>query len=243
MIDSNTKVLTCKNVAEANQPILFVAHDGELEWQFTCGGDEHGEESAVQHVRVWELLRLDASITATFNLPVGFCAERGARELAWSREKLEEEDDDVEAQGLQCLDNVREFGLQIFQIAKSENDDGYSYTVGLLATYDHPEIVVFGQKSAWQSATLNFLAGEIKTGKRFDAGTTHEGILAGFACRFVAVRASRSLDETLPWIAWYYSFASPREEDVPIVQLVWPDKNGHYPDELGYESYRQPLLP
>jgi len=242
VIDSNIEVLTCKNVFETHQPILFVAHDGESEWQFTCGGDEHEDTSVVQRVRLYELLRIDQSIVSTFSLPVGFCAERGAPEQPWSREKLEEEEDDAEALGRECIENVRTSGLQIFQIAKSESDDGYSYTVGLFATFGHPEIVVFGQKAAWQSATLNFLAAEIKSGKRFEAGTTHDGILAGFACRFIAVASPDAVRDYLPWAAWYYEFVAPRDEGAPIVQLVWADKNGRYPSDASYESYRQPLL-
>jgi hypothetical protein len=151
--------------------------------------------------------------------------------------------DGYDAAERKCIEDIEKFGLSIWQISPGEGDDGFSYTVGLFGRHGHPEIVVFGQKPAWQAAMLNLLAEDIQAGKSFGEGALYSDLLPGYQCRFKRVDAIESYRDYLGWDLWYYETVKQLDTPFFALQLIWPDKNGVFPDSPGYNSYRQPILP
>jgi hypothetical protein len=67
---------TCKRVMEEAQPILHVVHDAGGDWQFLCGGDEHGDETVCLLIHPSHLVDRDPSLVALSGLQRGFAAIR-----------------------------------------------------------------------------------------------------------------------------------------------------------------------
>lgn len=66
-------------------------------------------------------------------------------------------------------------------------------------------------------------------------------IIEGDDVRFRPVRERESYAEHVGCALWFYDGTW-----FPLLQLVWPDRQGRFPDEAGFdESFRkgQPLLP
>jgi hypothetical protein len=259
--ESAAVALRCRNVVERGAPILYVSHDRDGDWQVLCGGNEYDDSAQAVISHLEHFVEADASLLSLADLAAGFYAERTDVRSPWMRRKSEDDhersdececgrehdgtkgEDGFDDDERTCIENVRRFGLNILRIGPGHDDDGFAYSVGLFHRYEHPEIIVFGQKPDWQGAMLNVIAERIREGERFREGVPYTDLLEGYACRFRAVRARESYDAYLGWDLWYYSAVSPLESLVPVLQFVWPDKDGRFPDAAGYVGYRQPLIP
>lgn len=70
----NKAVFTCTHILEG-EPILYVSHDMEGDWQFLCCQDNHSEENA-KVVSLKEIVELDNSVNDLYEMPKGVGAER-----------------------------------------------------------------------------------------------------------------------------------------------------------------------
>lgn len=79
----NTACFTCKHILEDKLPVLFVTHDGDDgSWQFLCGANRH-EDSDARIVGLKEMVEIDESLNALYEMPTGVGAEREASGMAW----------------------------------------------------------------------------------------------------------------------------------------------------------------
>jgi hypothetical protein len=122
---------------------------------------------------------------------------------------------------------------------------GYVYTIGLRDLFGFPEVVVCGLTPSAANGLLGELVGLLRDGVALPIGEQFRGLLDGeqrSALVPVDVRAhSDRFDALHDWYGndWYGN------HDVQIVQLVWPDRNGFLPDEVGFDQrlrFAQPLL-
>ncbi len=119
--------------------------------------------------------------------------------------------------------------------ARAAYEAEFSYTVGLCHSYQHPEVVLVG---GWEHALpyLNVVGDLVKDGERFPPGSRTRKVLAGYEVRFDAV-GEQARDLILTWAHW-------ANDRMPFeaVQLVFPDTQGRWPEDLGYHAFSQPLL-
>lgn len=137
------------------------------------------------------------------------------------------------------LDDVEQHGLHIVTVPEDEEGPGFAFSVGLWENFEHPEVILFGLPPDVAIDLLNGLADEVDDGKQFVDGTKHDGLLANYPVRFVAVPREQYRD-FLGTARWAYE-----SDDFPAVQLVWPDKQGRWPWDAGVrEAFRelQPVL-
>ena len=71
----NTACFTCIHVMTMSKPILFVSHDDDSSWEFTCGADGHSEDE-IKIISLEEATDIDSSINELADMPEGVCAER-----------------------------------------------------------------------------------------------------------------------------------------------------------------------
>ncbi len=114
-------------------------------------------------------------------------------------------------------------------------DATFAYTLGLWRTYEHPELILVGR---WRHAHeyLNVLAELIGEGQRFTAGDTTTEVLDGYEVAFGAVSEHRR-KELLTWADWLN-----RRRHFEALQVVLPDRSGHWPQDPQYAGFPQPLL-
>ncbi|MBL8755853.1 MAG: DUF4262 domain-containing protein [Planctomycetes bacterium] len=134
---------------------------------------------------------------------------------------------DMAPEDAKVLDDVDEYGVHIVHVPEDDVGPGFSFTVGLWATWQQAEVVVFGLPQEVAQDLLNGLADEVDDGRRFAAGEKHDGVLVGYPVRFLELAKAR-YGEFLGVAQWAYE-----GEDFPALQLVWPDKQGRWPWDPG----------
>ncbi len=131
---------------------------------------------------------------------------------------------DLTPEQQEVLADVDEQGVHVVHVPRDGGEGpSYSYTVGLWESFQQPEVVVFGMPEDVAQDLLDALADDASEGRVFQAGERHDGLLVGYPVRFFAVPPALKASH-FDVIAWAYEGA-----DVPVVQLVWPDKQGRWP--------------
>jgi hypothetical protein len=139
----------------------------------------------------------------------------------------------------QILGWVEEFGWAVIGIEEDELGPAYAYSVGLWRGLLHPEIVVVGLVSEAAHQLINDVGDAIKAGKRFELGEEYDGLVPGYKVAFVEVHPS-NIGAYLGYACWFN-----REPDFPAYQCVWPDREGRFPWDDGFDEQfrlKQPLL-
>lgn len=127
-------------------------------------------------------------------------------------------------------EGVRKNGFRILAIA--DHKPPFAYTVGLIFTQQHPELMIFGLPEAGPSI-LRAAIKLIRDGERFDAAGEYD-ILG-----LIRV-ATRPVDPTQHEFYLGYAMGYCREQARPgglqAVQVFWPDKQGRFPFTRGCEE-------
>ena len=79
----NTAVITLTRIVDGSQPILYVVHDEDGDWQFLDGSDVSEEDAST--VSLKNVATRDPSIKALADLPAGWAAERTHVGQEWQR--------------------------------------------------------------------------------------------------------------------------------------------------------------
>ncbi|MFI2744603.1 hypothetical protein ACG2LH_17850 [Zhouia sp. PK063] len=80
-------VFTCSHVIQDKEPVLYVVHDYEGDWQFLCGRDNHSEENP-KIISILQVTEIDQSLNDLFEMPKGIGAERKALGGKWTPFKI-----------------------------------------------------------------------------------------------------------------------------------------------------------
>lgn len=78
---------TCDHVLIKKNPILYVSHDEEGDWQFLCGQDNHTEANA-KIISLKKATEIDQTINDLFEMPLGVGAERKTIKDKWKPFRL-----------------------------------------------------------------------------------------------------------------------------------------------------------
>lgn len=139
----------------------------------------------------------------------------------------------------QILADIAERGLHVVVVPESGERPAYAYSIGLWDSFEQPEVIVFGLPAESATDLLEAVADAADEGRPCVAGSQHQDLLQGYPVRFVAVPAHLHA-KYLPRACELYAGAP-----FPVVQLVWPDKQGRWPWHEGVrQGFRelQPLL-
>jgi hypothetical protein len=120
----------------------------------------------------------------------------------------------------------------------------WTYTIGLVERR-HPEVVTFGLPPPAAVAVLNWVHDRDVEGRRIEPGTIER--FNGVPVRLDPVPTEWVTSEDDPMGQWFhhYGIGRPTIEPPPVLQLVWADRWGVLPGEVGCErgiEQVQPLL-
>jgi hypothetical protein len=117
---------------------------------------------------------------------------------------------------------------------------GYTYTIGFPDHAQFPDVVVFGLRPVAAKGLLGLVADVRRGGAEIPLDVELVGLLDNdLRCRFATVDVLRWGELFTTAASWY------RGESFEVVQLVYPDRNGFLPDEVGFDQrmrLAQPLL-
>jgi hypothetical protein len=230
----NLAVFTLKRIVQGQSPILRVTHDeDDGGWQFLDGGEVTVEEASLVSLRA--MTRLDPSVLELTDLPLGWAASRSGPGEPWQRAPAVTEED----QDKKLISDIQEYGWHVIMIPLDDEGPAFAYSVGLFQTFGHPEIIVFGLDLGVMHQIINLIGEEVRHGRRFADAETVPGILESYDVRFLDV-ARRHYPDYFGYAHWFY-----KGDDFPVLQCVWPDKQGRFPTDPDYPEplrARQPLL-
>lgn len=89
--EKDKAVYTCSHVLIEKSPILYVEHDGEGDWQFLCGNNEHTEEN-VKMISLLQAVDLDNTLNDLFEMPNGVGATRKKSGEKWEPFRISSEE-------------------------------------------------------------------------------------------------------------------------------------------------------
>ena len=124
--------------------------------------------------------------------------------------------------------DIRKRGWSALNV--SDGDPPFIYTVGLMETWAHPELIVFGMPPKHLSGILSAMVHTIRNGASYSTEGTYPGILQG------EVRiAVRKVDPTQHQVYLGYALGHARmlNQELTAMQVFWPDKIGKFPYEVG----------
>jgi len=133
--------------------------------------------------------------------------------------------------------DVNTYGWHVVKVMPQGDDPGWAYSVGMFRTLEHPEILIFGLPDTSMHAIINHVGERVREGAKFADGVEDGDTLDGYRCVFKAVDKF-----WYPWIfgygRWFYG-----DDEFPALQLIWPDKQSHYPWDSEYRKDLIPLQP
>ena len=230
----NTAAFICRHVA-AGDPVLYVSHDEDGDWQFLCGRthDADAGESPLL-VCLADAVRRDPGLNSLASLCRDHHAERASASAPWSSTDRGEEF---------IRDCVKGFGwaVQFIEKGESPSEPAFAYTVGLHHNFGQPELIILGQPKELMHFALNEIGGRMKSGARFASGDSLDGVIEGYSVRLREVQSRESFQAHVGYALWFYA-----GQPFRLFQVVWPDKDGRFPGEPGAWEIlkeRQPLLP
>lgn len=139
----------------------------------------------------------------------------------------------------EVLHNLKTWGWSFTYVFGSEDEPCFSYSVGLLASYTHPEIIVLGLSEESSHGLVSRVAQRAAQGDPIDLSRPSEDLVRGYAFLFTEV-GSVYREKYAKSDCWLYG-----STDFPLYQLIWPSEAGLFPwHPLAPENYRtaQPIL-
>lgn len=135
-------------------------------------------------------------------------------------------------------DDITKYGLSVIAVPSDGKTPSLAYSVGLWQGHHHPEIVTFGLPPRVAHVIINDIGKGVLAGKKFKDGDIVKK-LANFPVALVSVPKDRFEGVLNVCLAFY------EHSEFEALQLVWPDREGRFPWQNGFdEKFRraQPLL-
>ena len=127
------------------------------------------------------------------------------------------------------LDDIERVGWSLICISEDSEGPGFVYSVGMMQTLGHPEIIMFGLDIDLMANLINGMGKMILEGRRFDEVALYEDLLEGYACKCIPV-AEKHHTEFLGYAMWHRRHVG-QLGTLKAVQCLWPDRQGKFPDE------------
>ncbi len=150
----------------------------------------------------------------------------------------EPEDDHDKA----IFQHIREMGWSVLLIEDdpetNDNEPEFAYSVGLHFTHRLPEILLIGLPGEIAGPIINQVAAALVDGFRPTPGQAYADF-ATVPLAFLPV-GKKHFSHWMGSGWWFY-----RGQDFPVLQCIWPLKNGLFPWDDGYDPAaleHQPLL-
>lgn len=143
---------------------------------------------------------------------------------------------------IQLLKNIDELGWYNLHVSEEGGKPAFAFSLGHFHMKNHPEIIVIGLPAEVAHQLLNIAVVKIVGAQeKIELYTKYTDFTEGLSVAFVPVDLEH-YGEYLGYANWYYGAM---EKPFPAIQMVWPDREGKYPWESGYDKRYlsiQPIL-
>jgi hypothetical protein len=139
------------------------------------------------------------------------------------------------------VDDVARYGWHLVGVNADLDGPAFAYTIGLVRTLGHPEVIMFGLAIDTMWRILNAIGEQVRGGHSFVAAGLYDDLIERYPCKVVPV-AERFHSRYLGFAMWYARYAG-AIGDLSAVQCLWPDRAGRFPDEAGCDPSIVALQP
>jgi hypothetical protein len=130
------------------------------------------------------------------------------------------------------LSDVQQHGWHVLHIPADESGPCFSFSVGFYLKFGHPEVLIMGLAQPVAHELINLVGGHLTTGRVYRPRELVGDLVEGFPCSFVSILPEH-YREYLGYGMWFYRSL---KQPFPALQLVWPDKQGRFPWDDGYDQ-------
>lgn len=127
---------------------------------------------------------------------------------------------------------VRQYGWYAASIF--DHEPPFLYTIGLMQTLDHPEMIVFGLDPENAHALFSSLVEQIRVGQSFASPQVHT-LSIGRGEHQVGIRRVHPTQHLYLGFAMGYCRFIGRPGELEAVEVFWPDAKGKFPFDVGCE--------
>jgi hypothetical protein len=135
------------------------------------------------------------------------------------------------------LSDVASQHCHVIKVLRGESNPPFAYSIGLYENFAHPEILVVGLDLDLMHRLINGMKDLISAGTRFSPGSRCSEILNNLDCEFRPV-APLHYANLFGQASWFYG-----GDDFPVLQCVWPDRQGRFPGERDFDLTFSDLQP
>jgi hypothetical protein len=145
-----------------------------------------------------------------------------------------------DASDRKLMADVKEHGWHVLIVGADARTDGWVYSIGMWHTLRSPELVMAGLPADSEHRLINDIGTRVRQGEQLDPAVPLQDLLT--SGRSLAVRPVHKT-----WYAPLFGYAMwfAQRPPQPFLQVVWPDKQGRFPWDDGFDAvYRddQPSL-
>lgn len=136
---------------------------------------------------------------------------------------------------------IEQFGVAIINVPETINTPPYSYTVGLVESIEHPEMIVFGLPADISSNVLNDIIEMLKA----TAESLQDGDILNDISNYPLIAKKVSNKHLSTYAKRAFDYFKTTSLSLEFFIIYWPDENTKYPwDSKFSESLRsiQPLF-
>lgn len=139
------------------------------------------------------------------------------------------------------LDDIAKFGWHLIAISPDEQGPGFVYSIGMMETLGHPEIIMFGLDRKLMATVINNIGRQVREGRNFAGLGLFEDLLERYACKMIRVD-ERWHTEYVGYAMWHRRHVG-KVGTLDVLQCLWPDKAGKFPGEEGCQREIVALQP
>ena len=121
------------------------------------------------------------------------------------------------------LEIIASHGWQCTSVGAGEDQPCFSYTIGLLRSFNYSELMVIGLAPTTAHGMFTTAANAARAGRPLALEQPSEGLVEGYPCVFVKV-PEIAYGEYVLSASWFYEGNA-----FPLYQIVWPSKEGRFP--------------
>lgn len=111
----------------------------------------------------------------------------------------------------------------------------FAYTVGLMKTVQHPELIIFGLNSRTAHAIFRILYEDIRDGKNYYTPGRYVLSRSNFEFSIQTRRVDSTQHELYLGFAMAFCRRMNPPTDLQAIQVFWQDENGKFPFDAGCE--------
>lgn len=123
------------------------------------------------------------------------------------------------------ISDVENIGWHIIHVMEDETGPGFSYSIGLYKTFNHPEIIVIGLSQDLSQSIINGIGEDIRNGITYSTGQYYREILENVQCLMLQVKKEHYRLH-FGYANWFY-----RSANFPVLQCIYPTVRGIFPWE------------